>query len=319
MKRLLLRITFVFIGLLVAVVIAGLVLAFYPSQSIVKNNPISTRDANAMRQSFAGEHHVFTTSDGEVLFLRRWSPDNVRPEKGDIAILIFHGITAHSGAYANAGKILSAGGYTAFGLDYRGHGLSGGNRGDSPDKERWIADLAEAVGFVKGLGYPKVVVMGHSLGVAAAIYAAKAIPEEVAGLMLLSGGYEKKKTDSAPIPFLQKAKVLASSVFRPSHQAFEYYRENMTGSHDPLFNFKYTLRFLSMLDVTELILPESLNVPVLVAVGDQDELFTIESVEAVFDDVPGASKEFLVLQDTNHAAFPDASWQQLVAWLERNF
>ena len=119
--------------------------------------------------------------------------------------------------------------------------------------------------------------------------------------------------------FFQKAKILASSIFRPSYQAVEYYRENMTGSHDPLFNFKYTLRFLSMLDVKELILPESLNVPVLVAVGDKDELFTIESVEEVFDDVPGTKKEFLVLKDTNHATFPDASWEQLVVWLDSNF
>jgi len=155
--------------------------------------------------------------------------------------------------------------------------------------------------------------------VAAAIYAGKAIPGEIAGLMLLSGGYEKRKTDKESMTFLKTAKILASSVFRPSYQAVEYYRENMTGSHDPLFNFKYTLRFLTMMDVKELILPKSLNIPVLVAVGDKDELFTIESVRAVFDDVPGTSKQFLILKDTNHATFPDASWEQLVVWLDNTF
>jgi len=309
---------FAIVVLIAATSVLGLILAFYPTKSIVKNNPISNSDATTMRQSFKQAHHVFTTSDGETLFLRRWNPDSTGPVQTGIAVLIFHGITAHSGAYTSAGNILSSGGYTAFGLDYRGHGLSGGNRADSPNKERWIADLAEAVDFVKGLGYQKVIVMGHSLGVAAAIYVAKAVPEEIAGLLLLSGGYEKRKTDKAAVPFFKTAKILASAVFRPSYQAVEYYRENMTGSHDPLFNFKYTLRFLTMMDVKELILPESLNIPVLVAVGDKDELFTIESVREVFDDVPGLKKEFLVLKDTNHATFPDASWGQLVVWLDNN-
>ena len=42
-----------------------------------------------------------------------------------------------------AGTPISAGGYTTYGLDYRGHGLSDGNRGDAPGKERLIADLTE--------------------------------------------------------------------------------------------------------------------------------------------------------------------------------
>ena len=319
MKKLLLKIAAIIAGFIAVIIVFGLVLAFYPTQSGVKNNPVSTSDAAAMRRSFAGPHHVFTTSDGETLFLRRWNPASGLPVKKDIAVLILHGITAHSGAYDNAGHILAAGGYTTFGLDYRGHGLSGGNRADYPNKARWVADLSEAIGFLKGLGYPKVVVMGHSLGVAAAIYAGMAVPQEIAGLILLSGGYEKRKTESAPMPFLTKAKILASAVFRPSFQAVEYYRENMTGSHDSLFNFRYTLRFLTMTDVKELKLPQSLNVPVLVAVGDKDELFTVESVQEVFDDVPGDRKQFLVLADTNHATFPEESWQRMVVWLDHNF
>lgn len=318
MKRVFRKIIFTLIGLISAVIVFGLILAFYPTESIVKNNAISTSEAIAMRQSFTGAHEVFTTSDGETLFLRRWNPESADSTKKDIAVLILHGITAHSGAYDNAGKILSAGGYSTFGLDYRGHGLSGGNRADSPSKERWVADLAESVSFVRGLGYSRVIVLGHSLGVAAAIYVAKEIPDEVSGLVLLSGGYEKKNKDSANMPFMKKAKLLASAIFRPSYQAAEYYRDNMTGSHDPLFNFRYTVRFLTMMNVKDLVLPQSLNVPVLVAVGDKDELFTIESVQAVFDDMPGNKKTFLIFKETNHANIQNKDWQQVVAWLDSN-
>ena len=86
--------------------------------------------------------------------------------------MIFPGFTAYGGAYGMAGKPISAGGYTTFGLDYRGHGLSGGNRGDTPGKDRWIADLAESVKYIKGLGFYKSDCFGTQLGVAAAMCAA---------------------------------------------------------------------------------------------------------------------------------------------------
>src|SRR6185295_16029539 len=189
---------------------------------------------------------LFTTSDGETLFLRRWNPDSIEPAKKNIAVLIFHGFTAYSGPYNMAGVPISKGGYTVFGLDYRGHGLSGGNRGDNPGKDRWIGDLAESVKYIKTLGYSKVIVLGHSLGVAAAICAADTVPNEIAGLVLLSGAFESRKGLSKPIPFFTKAKLLSSAVFRPSYRAVEYYREGMNVSEDTLFNFRYTPRFVTM-------------------------------------------------------------------------
>ena len=207
-------------------------------------------------------------------------------------------------------------------MDYRGHGLSGGNRGDCPSKQRWIADFTETVAYIKGLGFDKVIVMGHSLGVASAIYTTMAIPNEISGLILLSGAKEGKKNvpgAAAPPSLFQKAKIVASSIFRPSFPAIEYYRKGMTGSDDSLFNFKYTLRFASMLNVKELKLPDKLNIPVLVAVGDKDELFDIDKVKELYDEVPGNKKEFLVMKDTYHAIIPDASWGEVVIWLNKNF
>lgn len=319
MKKILRRILYTLIALVGITFIFALIMAFLPTKSKVNTKRITREDAAFLRQQYSEPHHTFTTTDGEIMFLRRWNSDSMETVKKDIAILIFHGVTAHSGAYNMAGKPLSKGGYTTFGLDYRGHGLSGGNRGDSPSKDRWIADLVEAVRFIKGLGYPKVVVLGHSLGVASAIYATKAIPDEMAGLILLSGAYEGKKGVTAPPTLFQKTKILASSIFRPSVPVVEYYRDGMTGINDSLFNFKYTLRFLSMLNVKELTLPEQLNIPVLVGVGDKDELFEVDKVKALYDAVPGNKKEFIVLKDTYHARFPTESWEKLVVWLDKNF
>jgi len=321
MKKLLKRVALSLLALLGVVIVLGVVFAFLPSPLKIRHQGITPEEATGLRAQFSGPHHTFTTTDGDTLFFRRWDPDSLQSEKKDIAVLIFHGLTAHSGAYDMAGVPFSAGGYTTFGLDYRGHGLSSGNRGDSRSKERWIADLAESVQVLKDLGFQRVVVLGHSLGVAAAMSVAETIPEEIGGVVLLSGAYEGRPDVNviAPPSLLQRARILASAVVRPSHQVVEYYRDDLLGLDDPLFNYAYTVRFLTMLDVQQLRLPEALDVPVLVGVGDQDELFTVQNVRELYDLIPGNKKEFLVMHGATHAEISRENWEEIVAWLDRSF
>lgn len=304
--------------LLAAVCVAGLVLMYWPTGQEIKNKGITLKEASEMRKHYTGSHDLLTTSDGETLFLRKWIPDNIELAKKEVAVLLFHGITAHSGAYDMAGIPLSEGGYTTFGLDYRGHGLSGGNRGDSPSKDRWIGDLAETVKYVKALGFSKVVVMGHSLGVAAAMCAADTIPNEIDGLILLSGAYESRTSDTPtpPMSFFKKSNIILNAIFRPSYRSIGYYRDNMTGSDDPLFNFRYTPRFLTMLDVSTLRLPADMNIPVLVGIGDKDELFEVDKVKDFYNLIPGDKKHFLVMENATHSEIPLESWKQIVEWLD---
>ncbi|MGZ3751278.1 MAG: alpha/beta hydrolase [Mucilaginibacter sp.] len=320
MKKTIKRVLYTLLFLVLAIVIFGLVLAYLPTQSRIKNKGITPQEAAVLRQNYTGPHELFKTTDGEILFLRRWDPDTIVPAKKDIAVLIFHGFTAYSGPYSMAGIPISKGGYTVFGLDYRGHGLSGGNRGDAPrGKDRWIADLAESVKYIKRLGFSRVVVLGHSLGVASAICAADAVPHDISGLILLSGAYEGRKGLTKPIPFFTKAKIISSSIFRPSYPAVEYYRDGMTVSKDTLFNFRYTLRFMTMLDVKKLRVTKEFNGPVLVGVGDHDELFEIDKVKDFYNLIPGDKKEFFVMKNATHAKIPLESWEEIVAWLDKTY
>ncbi len=309
----------VFLYLVLVLVVGAATLAFFPVESKTNHTSISDERAKILRTEYADPHHLITTADGETLFLRRWNPDSIQAEKSMVAVLILHGITAHSGAYDMAGKPFSESGYVTFGLDYRGHGLSGGNRGDTPGKDRWIEDLGETVRYIKGLGFSEVVVLGHSLGVATAMLAANQVPDEIAGLVLLSGAYEGKKGVSKEPTALEKARFFASAILRPSYQSYEYYREGMTVTEDSLFNLRYTPRFLMMLDVKTLRLPAEMNVPVLVGIGDEDELFTIDKVREFYDLVPGDQKEFLVMKNTTHAQIPRENWMQVVDWLDRTY
>ncbi|MCB0599774.1 MAG: alpha/beta fold hydrolase [Saprospiraceae bacterium] len=313
------KITYTLLALVGLIFIAGLALAYWPVTHKVPNEGITPDEAATLRQQYTGPHEVFTASDGETLFLRRWNPDTLVPAKSSIAVLIFHGFTAYSGPYEMAGIPFSDGGYTTFGLDYRGHGLSGGNRGDSPGKDRWIGDLADAVKYVHSLGYPRVVVLGHSLGVAAAMCAADTVPGEISSLVLLSGAYESRPGINKPIPFMQQARIIASAILRPAYQSVEYYREGMHMTDDTLFTYHYTPRFFTMLDVKKLRLPSDLNIPVLVGVGDRDELFSEEKVKEFYDLIPGDQKEMIVMKNTTHAQIPRESWEQVVEWLDKTY
>ncbi|WPR77274.1 alpha/beta hydrolase [Algoriphagus sp. NG3] len=306
-------------SVVVAFVGIALILVYYPVPSRAQHVGISEERATVLRNNFKEPHHLIQTNDGETLFLRRWNPDSLFSDKKEIAILILHGITAHSGAYEMAGKPFSESGYTTFGLDYRGHGLSGGNRGDSPGMGRWITDMAETVAYIKELGFSEVVVLGHSMGVAATFYLANEIPEEMSGVVLLSGAYEGREGLSKPPSFMDKVKFLANAVFRPSHQSVDYYREGMTVTQDSLFTMSYTPRFLMMVDEDKLRLPKDMNIPVLVGVGDKDELFTVEKVKELYDLIPGDKKEFLVMENTTHSVIPRESWMEIVSWLDRNY
>src|SRR5580658_5611367 len=218
MRKIIKRVLYTLLFVVVAVVIFGLILAYLPTEWKIANKGITPVEAAILRRDFSGPHNEFTTTDGVTLFLRRWNPDTIVAAKKDIAVLIFHGFTAYSGPYSMAGVPISKGGYTVFGLDYRGHGLSGGNRGDSPGKDRWIGDLADAVKHIEGLGFSRVVVLGHSLGVAAAFCAADTLPADIAGLVLLSGAYEGRKGLSKPLGLFQQARLVSSAIFRPSYR-----------------------------------------------------------------------------------------------------
>ena len=270
---------------------------------------------STLRNEFDDPHHLIASSDGKILFLRAWEP---KTAPKNIAIVIFHGITAYSGPYDVVAQLLSQEGYSVFGLDLRGHGLSDGIRGDYPNKERLVKDLCETIIFVKQK-VPKVVLLGHSLGVLSALISINHCLNDVSGLILLSAARTFRSGVYPKISIVGKLKILLSSIIFPSKPVIKYYREGMVGRDDPLFNFKYTFRFMKIFRSDDLKIPEKLLFPVFVGLGEHDELFTIEAGRALFDEIPCDEKKFFVFPGAKHADFPEESMDSLVTWLQEKF
>jgi alpha-beta hydrolase superfamily lysophospholipase len=289
-------------------------------------------DVVRLRSEYSGPHELLKTSDGKTLFIRAWK------SKGEAraALLIFHGITAYSGPYGPLiAEHLAASGFDVFGLDLRGHGLSDGKRGDYPSRERFVEDLGSAVSLAKSKSR-KLVLLGHSLGALAAIAAVNSKPESVDGVVLLSAA-RKIRTGVYPKP---KAAALLKTLFGVAFfrgtPVIEYRRSGQLGLDDPLFDFKYSARFYTVLygagalavtrmmrtglvDSPNLKFSRKLAVPLILGVGDQDELFTPEAVKEFHDEIECDDKRYFVVPGAHHAAWPKDSWGPLDEWLRTKF
>ncbi len=291
---------------------------------------LSPRDVLRLRNAVAEPHELLTTADGRTLFLRHW-PGVGSPE---VSVLILHGITAHSGAYGTMlGHPLSAKGIDMWGLDLRGHGLSDGRRGDYPSRKRLEEDLAHAVTFVARRS-KRLVVLGHSLGVMTAIAAYQAAPQEVQGLVLLSAAREiNPAVFPSPTGGGAMKAILGALLFR-GWPLIEYRRTGQSGHQDPLYNFRYSARFYEILygtgiitladmmqrgslDVLGLRPSGPIRVPVLVGVGDQDEIFSVRTVQDFCQSLPAEQKQLFVVPGARHAKFPTDGWGALVGWLSQ--
>jgi alpha-beta hydrolase superfamily lysophospholipase len=289
-------------------------------------------DVGKLRAEYKGPHEPVRTSDGKTLFIRRWDAARESP----VSVLIFHGITAYSRPYGPmVADQLTGAGYNVFGLDLRGHGLSDGKRGDYPSADRFAKDLAETLALVKSKSH-KLVLMGHSLGVLAAVAAAKNSPWAVDGLVLVSvakrirtGVYPKPSTEA------MLKTLIGVSILRGS-PLIEYRRAGQVGLDDPLFNFHYSARFYTvlygvgalkvmrmlsggMIDSPNLTFNDKLRIPLFVAVGEKDELFSADGAREFCDGIDCDDKEFHVIPGASHVVWPKDSFSPLVEWLQNKF
>ena len=268
-------------------------------------------DLTKFRDACRDPFHLLVSKDGTKLFLREWKATKM----STTAFLIFHGITAHSESYSMIGKPLSEMGYTTYGLDLRGHGLSDGPRGDYTSKNKFSEDIEVTLDFIKSK-HEKIVLIGHSLGVVICSAVANLFPELVNGLILLSAARDVREGAYAKRSLFTTLKILFWSTFKPSKPVIHYYREGIRGEGDPLFNFYYTLRFLKTINPNDLVFPESMNYPVFVGVGDNDELFAVEATRAFYEEIPCDTKKFAVLPSAKHAHFEENSFEPMFNWIK---
>lgn len=101
---------------------------------------------------------------GHWLALRDWPLPAGAAARG--RVLLVHGLGEHVGRYVPLVERLHAWGFAACGYDHFGHGRSSGRRGDLPESDRLLTDLAAVIDALHGGAAPKLplILLGHSMG-----------------------------------------------------------------------------------------------------------------------------------------------------------
>ena len=95
----------------------------------------------------------FIAADGTLLYVADW-PVGSATAAGD-GIVFMHGLGEHCGRYVHLARFFNDCGYAVRTYDHRGHGRSGGTRGDVPDTETLLQDAKIAIDdFAQKLSAP---------------------------------------------------------------------------------------------------------------------------------------------------------------------
>lgn len=105
------------------------------------------------------------THDGLTLHTRHWRAASDAGEPAVGTAVLVHGLGEHIGRYEHVAEHLNACGWDVRGFDHRGHGRSGGRRGDIAAPDSLLRDLGAFLREVRRADAARpLVLIGHSLG-----------------------------------------------------------------------------------------------------------------------------------------------------------
>lgn len=215
-------------------------------------------------------------ADGTKLFVTDWLVDS--SAASGQGIVLMHGLGEHCGRYAQVARFFNDCGYSVRAYDHRGHGRSGGARGDVPDAGTLIQDAKRVIDeFAQHLAAPPLL-LGHSMGgTFAACYATRAL-SPLGGLILSSPALRIKLSGAQKL-LLQVLGVVAPGFGIPNGLDSKYlsHRQEVVDAYnnDPLVHAKISSRLLgAMLEAIEFTQTHAaaLGVRTLLLVAGDDHL-----------------------------------------------
>lgn len=270
---------------------------------------------------------TFKTEGGLTIYYRSFRAD---PERARIVIV--HGLGEHFGRYTNVMDRLLPKGFSIWGMDLRGHGLSEGARGHVASFDDYISDVQPVV-ETAAKDRPdsmKCFLLGHSMGGLIALMYGLRFPQSIDGVIASSPALGVRV--EVPAAKAVMGKIL-SAVFPGFSMNNELdaskisHDENVVRAYldDPLVHDRVSARWfteiLSAMQKTNNAAP-SMQVPILLQIAGDDRLVNANSSKAFFQNLAVGDKTLYVYDGLYHEIYNEPEDQRskvlddLESWLE---
>lgn len=252
------------------------------------------------------------------------SPDKLSPAK----ILLLHGLLSSPQEFGLIAHSMRSKGLAHEAVTVPGYTLADGA---AADWRRWRAAGAEVV-EAQGRGSARVVLGGLCMGGVMAAALALQAPERIAGLVLMSPSFDLDGWGLSPVrhlrhigywtgldryffvterePYGVKNARIREWIARELHER----SQSAAGpARVPLRALREAERMATHVRARL----HELTCPILVIHSREDEITSLASVERLFDALPQADKELVILENSYHMVTIDNDRQQIPAVIDR--
>lgn len=281
-------------------------LTFKPFQS--KNVDPKVVKEMGFEQVYKAEAYYFTVRDKKKMFAYKF------PKKSDNTIILIHGVKSTGYLYnRTAGLLQEATQAEVFAIDLRGHGKSDGKDGDVDYINQYADDLADIINTIrKQKPNGKIIIAGHSMGGGVALnYALQKNKTKIDGYLLFAPllGHNSPAFQQTPLaetdsiePFMkiQITRIIGLKMFNEigdhSHDSLPVLFFNLP---ENMPSRKYTYRAnMSMAPEDYKDGLKSINVSMLVLIGNKDEAFNAEAMKRVVSE--NSQAQIQIIEGVTH-------------------
>jgi len=274
----------------------------------------------------------FTSDDGLRLYYQHWIPESPK------ALLIYvHDFGDHIGRQGSLTKYFVERNYAVAMYDQRGHGKSGGRRGDARQFGEFICDLSNFIHFSRAAAKPQIPIFLIGAGVGGqfiinllvpawhAVSWGGSHPGKIDGFITLSPSVEpviktprwRQKLNEKLVRLFPALRVGTGinpyDVVRDANTAESF-------QNDPLAGQKISLRLQKQLiENTQLIMAMAsrIQIPALMLHGKEDRITSPEGTKQFFLRLPSAAKRMHLYDECFHDLTNESHREQIFGDMEK--
>ncbi|RJF99887.1 lysophospholipase [Noviherbaspirillum saxi] len=240
-----------------------------------------------------------------------------------------HGLGEHCARYAHVARFFNARGWSVRTYDHRGHGRSGGARGDTPNTDAIVQDAATVIADVARRSGRPPILFGHSMG---GLFAARCA---TAGMVPLRGLILSSPALAIPLSgvhglLLKALGAIAPGLGVPNGLQTRYLSHDpaivSAYENDPLVHPKISARLLrGMLDAAAFAHrhASSLTLPTLMVVAGDDRLVDASGSDRFFSALRAGTGTIHRYTGYYHEVLNEVGAQRVFddidAWLDKHF